>query len=79
LISCGSQENDDKGPTEQGKAQQEYDVIKDVVKQVHSIPPNRLGQSDHGQDFDDSIQHGGRFWGCSGGCSDLFQTCSKVF
>jgi hypothetical protein len=75
----GLEENNDKCPTEQGKAQQEYDVIEDVVKQVHPIPPNRLGQSDHGQDFDDSIQHGGRFWGCSGGCSDLFQSVLNVF
>jgi hypothetical protein len=48
-------------------------VIQDVIEQVHPIPPNRLGQSDHGQDFDDSIQHGGRFWGVLVGVL----TCSK--
>jgi hypothetical protein len=48
----GLEENDDKGPTQKGETQQENDMIKNVIKQVRAIPPNRLKQSDHGQDFD---------------------------
>jgi hypothetical protein len=48
----GLEENDDKGPTQESEAQQENNVIKNVVEQIHPIPPNRLGQPNHGQDLD---------------------------